>query len=293
MWIKWCAEVAACYQLLATGVVRGRMPAGDKALTSGAGKPMQAETAGRFAAAIEARNNVAVQVEDLTLGVDPQAGSGVVDDRCRPGGEERWGGKFIPWRGLAEVMVDAGVDEAVVALDRVDQVLRRHRHALMLHDDLGRQLGDAAGAEEVAVGIDVGRRWGPLLAFDGVSIEDRPYRAATIVVVAKASERTVQAGLSISGKDWGRPDDTLGFAGVINGLANSHEAYFAAGGLGILIGDGQLPAYGLEKILESYYNYALTPNIKVGVDYQLIVDPGYNATRGPANFFAARVHWQF
>ena len=51
-------------------------------------------------------------------------------------------------------------------------------------------------------------------------------------------DRTVQAGLSISGKDWGRPDDTLGFAGVINGLANSHEAYFAAGGLGILVGDG-------------------------------------------------------
>ena len=54
-----------------------------------------------------------------------------------------------------------------------------------------------------------------------------------------------------------------------------------------------MPAYGLEKILESYYNYALTPNIKFGVDYQLIVDPGYNATRGPANIFAARVHWQF
>ena len=56
---------------------------------------------------------------------------------------------------------------------------------------------------------------------------------------------------------------------------------------------GQLPAYGLEKILESYYNYALTPNIKLGVDYQLIVDPAYNATRGPANVMAARIHWQF
>ena len=106
-------------------------------------------------------------------------------------------------------------------------------------------------------------------------------------------DRTVQAGVSISGKDWGRPDDTLGFAGVLNGLGNSHEAYFAAGGLGILIGDGQLPKYGLEKILESYYNYALTSNIKLGLDYQLVVDPGYNVTRGPANIMAARLHWQF
>jgi high affinity Mn2+ porin len=106
-------------------------------------------------------------------------------------------------------------------------------------------------------------------------------------------DRTAQAGVSISGKDWGRPDDTLGVVGIVNGLANSHEAYFAAGGLGILIGDGSLPVYRLEKIVESYYNYALTPAIKVGLDYQLIIDPGYNGTRGPANIMAARLHWQF
>jgi high affinity Mn2+ porin len=106
-------------------------------------------------------------------------------------------------------------------------------------------------------------------------------------------DRTVQAGFSISGKEWGRPDDTWGIAGVINGLADSHKAYVAAGGLGILIGDGGLPVYRLEKIVETYYNYALTPNIKVGLDYQLIVDPGYDGARGPVNLLAARVHWQF
>ncbi|MFY9657907.1 MAG: carbohydrate porin [Methylocystis sp.] len=106
-------------------------------------------------------------------------------------------------------------------------------------------------------------------------------------------DRTAQAGLSISGKEWGRPNDTIGFAGVVNGLANSHEAYFAAGGLGILIGDGGLPVYRLEKIIETYYSYALTANIKVSVDYQAIIDPAYDGARGPVNVFAARVHWQF
>jgi high affinity Mn2+ porin len=106
-------------------------------------------------------------------------------------------------------------------------------------------------------------------------------------------DRTVQAGFSISGKDWGRPDDTVGIAGILDGLANSHEAYFAAGGLGILIGDGGLPVYRLEKVIESYYNYALTPNMKVGVDYQHIIDPAYDGARGPVNVFAARIHWQF
>ena len=46
-------------------------------------------------------------------------------------------------------------------------------------------------------------------------------------------DRTVQAGVSIAGKQWGRPDDTIGIAGVINGLAPVHAAYFNAGGLGI------------------------------------------------------------
>jgi len=59
-------------------------------------------------------------------------------------------------------------------------------------------------------------------------------------------DRTVEAGVSIIGKDWGRPNDTIGLAGVINGLAPVHAAYFAAGGMGIVIGDGQLN-YGLEQ----------------------------------------------
>jgi high affinity Mn2+ porin len=103
-------------------------------------------------------------------------------------------------------------------------------------------------------------------------------------------DRTVQAGVSIGGKQWGRPDDTIGVAGVINGLAPAHIAYFAAGGTGILIGDGQLPSYGLEQILETYYSYAITPTTKVSADYQFIANPAYNTQRGPVNVFAGRFH---
>jgi high affinity Mn2+ porin len=105
-------------------------------------------------------------------------------------------------------------------------------------------------------------------------------------------DRTAQLGLSLAGKSWGRPDDIVGFAGVINGLDKSHQQYFAAGGLGILVGDGQL-RYGAEKILETYYSYALTSSVKLSVDYQFISNPAYNMDRGPANLFAARAHWQF
>ncbi|WP_298424653.1 carbohydrate porin, partial [Rhodoblastus sp.] len=59
------------------------------------------------------------------------------------------------------------------------------------------------------------------------------------------------------------------------------------------VGDGQLTHPGQEQILETYYNYALTTSTKLGLDYQLIANPAYNTQRGPANFFAARAHWQF
>jgi high affinity Mn2+ porin len=106
-------------------------------------------------------------------------------------------------------------------------------------------------------------------------------------------DRTLSGGVSINGKQWGRPDDTVGIAGVVNGIAGVHQAFFNAGGLGILIGDGQLPRPGPEQILEAYYSYALSSAIKLSLDYQFIVNPGYNTDRGPVSAFAARFHWTF
>ena len=106
-------------------------------------------------------------------------------------------------------------------------------------------------------------------------------------------DRTLSAGASINGKQWGRPDDTIGIAGVINGLAPVHAAYFAAGGTGVLIGDGALPNYGLEQIVEVYYSYALSATSRLTFDYQFIANPAYNTDRGPVNVFAGRFHAAF
>jgi high affinity Mn2+ porin len=106
-------------------------------------------------------------------------------------------------------------------------------------------------------------------------------------------DRTVSGGVSINGRSWGRPDDTIGIAGVINGISNQHIAFLNAGGLGILIGDGQLTNYQPEKILEAYYSYAVTLSTRLTFDYQYLCNPGYNADRGPAHIFAGRAHWQF
>lgn len=106
-------------------------------------------------------------------------------------------------------------------------------------------------------------------------------------------DRTAAAGLQLKGTKWGRPDDTVGFAGVVNAISGEHEAYLNAGGLGILLGDGMLPHPGLEQIVEAYYSYALSASTHITADYQLVINPAYNTDRGPANVFAGRFHWQF
>ena len=60
--------------------------------------------------------------------------------------------------------------------------------------------------------------------------------------------QSLAAGLSLRGDRWGRQDDTFGVAAVANGLSGDARNYFAAGGMGILIGDGRLN-YGSEKII--------------------------------------------
>ena len=105
-------------------------------------------------------------------------------------------------------------------------------------------------------------------------------------------DRTAAAGVSINGKQWGRPDDTFGVAGVINGISSIHQQFLNDGGLGILVGDGMLPHPGPEKIIETYYQFPIS-FVKLAIDYQFISNPGYNTDRGPVSVIGARLHSQF
>jgi high affinity Mn2+ porin len=140
----------------------------------------------------------------------------------------------------------------------------------------------------------------------GVSINLEQQVSETIGVFARAGwadgniepwdftdiDRTVSGGVSLNGKLWGRPDDTIGIAGVINGISAVHQAFLNAGGLGILVGDGQLPNAGREQIFETYYSYALSSASRLSFDYQFINNPAYNTQRGPVSVFGVRLHAQ-
>jgi len=105
-------------------------------------------------------------------------------------------------------------------------------------------------------------------------------------------DRSLSGGVSIKGNPWGRPNDTVGIGGAINGLSAAHRDFLAAGGNGLLIGDGALN-YSTERIFESYYALAIGNGLTFTADYQLIVNPAYNADRGPVSVFSGRLHAEF
>jgi high affinity Mn2+ porin len=105
-------------------------------------------------------------------------------------------------------------------------------------------------------------------------------------------DRSLSGGLSVKGSYWGRPSDTVGIGGAMNGLSGAHRDFLAAGGIGLLIGDGQLN-YREEKILEAYYAYSLNKWSTLTFDYQFVANPSYNADRGPVSIFTARAHAEF
>ncbi len=105
-------------------------------------------------------------------------------------------------------------------------------------------------------------------------------------------DKTLAAGLVFNGKSWGRPNDTIGVAGVVNGISKVHQEFFNAGGLGILIGDGQLPRPSGERILETYYSFPVG-SWRTTLDYQFIQNPAYNTDRGPVSIIGTRLRTAF
>jgi high affinity Mn2+ porin len=107
------------------------------------------------------------------------------------------------------------------------------------------------------------------------------------------ASRSLALGLSLKGTSWKRPNDTIGLANMLAGIGHAEQAYLNAGGLdGILVGDGKL-SYGLENVIEFFYNFELHKGLNVTFDYQLAVNPAFNEARGPINIFGARIDLRY
>ncbi len=99
-------------------------------------------------------------------------------------------------------------------------------------------------------------------------------------------------GISVKGEAWRRSGDTFGVGAVTSGISRVNQEFLAAGGTGILAGDGAVN-YGNEKLLETYYDFAVPRKLHAALDYQFIDAPSFNRDRGPVCVIGSRLHWEF
>jgi len=105
-------------------------------------------------------------------------------------------------------------------------------------------------------------------------------------------DRSLSAGLQIDGAAWQRGGDRWGIAWARNGLSAARRNYLAAGGISFFLGDGAL-RYRPEQVFETYYALQFGKALAISVDGQRILNPGYNADRGPVTLLATRLHAEF
>lgn len=98
--------------------------------------------------------------------------------------------------------------------------------------------------------------------------------------------------MSVKGEAWSRSDDTVGLAGIVSGASTANRRFLAADGTDMLDGDGALN-YGLEKVVETYYDWKVWKAIHVAFDAQFVENPAFNRDRGPVLILGGRLHWEF
>jgi hypothetical protein len=105
-------------------------------------------------------------------------------------------------------------------------------------------------------------------------------------------DQTVEVGTWLRGEKWRRKLDKVGFVFTTNGISKDHQEYLRLGGVGFLLGDGNLN-YGREEILETFYDAHFWRGLYGAFDLQYIQNPGYNRDRGPVLVPGLRGHVEF
>ncbi len=107
-----------------------------------------------------------------------------------------------------------------------------------------------------------------------------------------ATDRSLSFGANLGGEVWGRPRDTVGIGYSQGWLSASHVRYLGLGGIDGFIGDGRIN-YAPEKLGEVYYSLKANRFLWLTADLQRVVNPAYNADRGPVTLWGIRLHAEF
>ena len=107
-----------------------------------------------------------------------------------------------------------------------------------------------------------------------------------------STDRSLSMGTLINGWHWGRQRDLAGIGYGQGWISKSHAQYLGLGGIDGFIGDGAI-TWRSEHVVDTFYSVNLLNPVWVTADYQYIVNPAYNAARGPVNVYSLRFHAEF
>jgi hypothetical protein len=106
------------------------------------------------------------------------------------------------------------------------------------------------------------------------------------------NDRSLSFGALARGGWWNRRNDYAGVGFGAGWISKEHADYYRLGGIDGFVGDGKLNQ-AVEAVGEAFYGANLSSSIWLSLDYQLIVNPAFNADRGPVNVLGARFHAEF
>jgi hypothetical protein len=108
------------------------------------------------------------------------------------------------------------------------------------------------------------------------------------------TDASLGTGIAWKGNAWGRAKDTIGLGYLLNTISKDRRDYLEAGGISFFLGDEHPNfKYRPEQVFETYYSMNVWKDLYATLDYQHMMNPGYNADRGPVDFAAIRLHVEF
>ena len=107
-----------------------------------------------------------------------------------------------------------------------------------------------------------------------------------------SADRSVSLGTLVKGGYWFRENDTFGIAFAESWISKQHATFLNMGGIDGFIGDGKINQKA-EKGLNLFYSVNLYRSIWFTGDYQHIINPAFNADRGPVDVYSLKMHVEF
>lgn len=107
-----------------------------------------------------------------------------------------------------------------------------------------------------------------------------------------STDRSLTVAALARGNKWGRPGDVAGAGLNLGWISSIHAEYLGLGGIDGFVGDGAIKQ-ATETSFDVFYSLHLKKSLWFTGDFQHILNPGFNADRGPVNVFTVRIHGEY